>query len=199
MRGRVFLISQAKQKSTDRCICCPVGNMSARMAVNIFSSDSEIFLMARSEIPGSHTFNHPLSMMMMTTDIKSSFRKKRHRRIVYRVDDPRFSRRTYGRVIPAAPPPCGRFPLQGTSRATPRLADHNPACRRGSGWTPLRCLSFGPWIAGITLQKIVYPVDAGPISAVRNRLPRRLTQFRFENLSPIYTRLGIDPFSLEGL
>ncbi|ACK79255.1 hypothetical protein AFE_1736 [Acidithiobacillus ferrooxidans ATCC 23270] len=59
-------------------------------------------------------------MMMMTTDIKSSFRKKRHRRIVYRVDDPRFSRRTYGRVIPAAPPPCGRLPLQGTSRATPR-------------------------------------------------------------------------------
>lgn len=86
-----------------------------------------------------------------------------------------------------------------TSRYTFRLADHNPEGRRGSSWTPLRCLGFGPWIAGITLQKIVYPVDAGPISAVRNRLPRRLTQFRFENLSPIYTRLGIDPFSLEGL
>ena len=103
-----------------------------------------------------------------------------------------------------------RYPRRSTALWTARyrvttswypflLADHNPNGRRGSSWTPLRCLGFGPWIAGITLQKIVYSVDAGPISAVRNRLPRRLTQFRFENLSPIYTRLGIDPFSLEGL
>ncbi len=67
-----------------------------------------------------------------------------------------------GRVIPAAPPPCGRLPLQGTSRATPRLADRNPACRRGSGWTPLRCLGFGPWISGVTLQDNRLPGRRSP-------------------------------------
>ena len=58
------------------------------------------------------------------------------------------------RSYPHTPPPRGRLPLRGTSRATARLAAHNPDGRRGSGWTPLRCLGYGPWGMWITALSV---------------------------------------------
>ncbi|WP_139112233.1 hypothetical protein [Acidithiobacillus thiooxidans] len=79
--------------------------------------------------------------------------------IVYPVDEPRFSQDIWSRYPRSSTALWTTRYRVTTSRYSFRLADHNPDGRRGSSWTPLRCLGFGLWIAGITLQKIVYPVD----------------------------------------